>query len=116
MAISDGKSKISIPRHRLRNGLEAGEPMFGCFSSLASSWTARIVASCGWDVSYDQTFGLIDSMLSLIVNTEITMIETCTIPSMLLLRKRSPLSSGSERWIMVSSSELLIVVHSEFLR
>lgn len=25
--------------------------MFGCFSSLSSAWTARIVASCGWDVS-----------------------------------------------------------------
>ncbi|WVW84383.1 hypothetical protein I302_106417 [Kwoniella bestiolae CBS 10118] len=38
-----------IPRHRLRNGLEAQKPMFGCFSSLASAWTARIIASCGWD-------------------------------------------------------------------
>ena len=43
--------KLDVPRHRLRNGLEAGKAMYGCFSSLATSWTARIVASCGWDVS-----------------------------------------------------------------
>ncbi|OXB40162.1 2,4-dihydroxyhept-2-ene-1,7-dioic acid aldolase [Cryptococcus neoformans] len=40
---------VHVPRHRLRNGLEAGKPMIGCFSSLPSAWTARIVASCGWD-------------------------------------------------------------------
>lgn len=43
---------VHVPRHRLRNGLEAGKPMIGCFSSLPSAWTARIVASCGWDVSW----------------------------------------------------------------
>jgi 4-hydroxy-2-oxoheptanedioate aldolase len=43
--------KLEVPRHRLRNGLEEGKAVFGCFSSLSSSWTARIVASCGWDVS-----------------------------------------------------------------
>lgn len=48
---TNGKlTKPHIPRHRLRNGLEAGQPQFGCFSSLSSSWTARVVASCGWDV------------------------------------------------------------------
>lgn len=32
--------------------------MFGCFSSLSSAWTARIVASCGWDVSVPSSYGL----------------------------------------------------------
>jgi len=44
--------KFEVPRHRLRNGLASNTPQFGCFSSLSSSWTARIVASCGWDVSH----------------------------------------------------------------
>lgn len=48
---ANGHKKPYLEKHRLRNGMEAGKPMFGCFSSLPSSWTARIVASCGWDVS-----------------------------------------------------------------
>jgi len=52
MTVSD-PVKHEVPRHRLRNGLRSNTPQFGCFSSLSSSWTARIVASCGWDVSLD---------------------------------------------------------------
>ncbi|WWC85701.1 uncharacterized protein L201_000567 [Kwoniella dendrophila CBS 6074] len=47
--MTNSTTTAQIPRHRLRNGLESGQPQFGCFSSLSSAWTARIVASCGWD-------------------------------------------------------------------
>ena len=44
--------KLDVPQHRLRNGLESGQLMLGTFSSLATSWAARVVATCGWDVSH----------------------------------------------------------------
>ncbi|KAM3423188.1 hypothetical protein BST61_g638 [Cercospora zeina] len=44
-----GKEALSIPRHRMRNLLENGKSVIGCFQSFAGAWAARIVASCGWD-------------------------------------------------------------------
>ena len=38
-------------KHVIQNGLAKGETQYGTFMMLQSGWTARLVASVGWDVS-----------------------------------------------------------------
>jgi len=42
-------SQINNPKLRLKNGFAEGKTMWGTFMMLSSAWTARVVASCGWD-------------------------------------------------------------------